>query len=129
MGQASGITLRLSLAANMDGGDVSLRVSDLKVTMERLEMKVEDSSYTRLFNSLVAHLNEYLRGYICGALEEHLNGPCGCLCRGLNELLVELRPLMAVVGFPTSRSRPLQAQPPSGDPGAPDPVESLVMMI
>jgi hypothetical protein len=100
-GRASGMHVCVHLAAKMDSetSAVSLYVSHLKVSMESLELTVEEStSYARLLNSLTSHLNEYLKGYICGALEENLRAPFGQLCQGLNELLTEMGPLLAIFG-------------------------------
>jgi len=102
--KASGIALHLHLAARLGSNDgapteLGLRVSQLKISMEKLDVSLDKPLYALLFNPLIAHLNEFLKAYICGALEEKLAGPSQDLCSGLSDLLTEARPALVLLGW------------------------------
>lgn len=101
-GIASGIEVHLSVAAKHDSdtSNITVRISQLSVRMSSLELKLSQSSYARLFNPLVGYLNEFLMGYICGVLESQLTPPLSNLCTHLSELLTEMKPLLAFLGWP-----------------------------
>jgi len=103
-GVAGGISLRLHLAADVssDASEQRLRISRLKVAMESLELKMDQAN---VVNALISHLNEYLKGYVCGVLEESLAAPLSQLCQGVNDLLIEAKPLLVLLGWPAFVSR------------------------
>uniref|UniRef100_A0A7S4Q199 Uncharacterized protein n=1 Tax=Alexandrium monilatum TaxID=311494 RepID=A0A7S4Q199_9DINO len=101
--RAAGITLRVGFARGLVAGSrgesrPGLRVSRLQVTMESLQISLDKSSYSRLFNPLIGYFSDLLKGYVCGCLEERLAGPAGELCAGLGALLAEAEPILFTLG-------------------------------
>lgn len=112
--KALGITLRIGFAkdAAVSGrreAHPGLKVSRLQVAMESLDISLDKSNYSRLFNPLIGYFNDLLKGYVCGCLEECLAGPARELCTGLGSLLAEAEPLLDALG---KASAALSKQPP-----------------
>mmetsp|Transcript_72817 Transcript_72817/g.225179 ORF Transcript_72817/g.225179 Transcript_72817/m.225179 type:complete len:247 (+) Transcript_72817:224-964(+) len=119
--RAAGIKLYVGFAKGStcgSGGELQpgLRVARLEVTIDCLEISLDKSGYSRLFNPLIGYFNEELKAYVCGCLEDRLVGPARELCRGLGALLAEAEPLLSALD---RASAALGKQPADEQPSSP----------
>eukprot|EP00929_Paragymnodinium_shiwhaense_P092463 TRINITY_DN52384_c0_g2_i1.p1 TRINITY_DN52384_c0_g2~~TRINITY_DN52384_c0_g2_i1.p1 ORF type:complete len:1001 (+),score=164.12 TRINITY_DN52384_c0_g2_i1:149-3151(+) len=100
---ATGISLEATLAASGgDAGNGGVYIAHMQLDMDKLEIKLDNAKYARLFNPLAGRLQESLKRHILASLKDRLRGALELVCSSLGEVLVEVRPLLAVFDlFPT----------------------------
>lgn len=115
--KADGIVVRMHFAMRSQGGQAaSLFVKNMKVSMQFLDITLDNSRYATLFNPLVSHLRQFLKNYISSFMEVSLAEPVNHLCGALNDILQEAGPLMSILGW--------SVQPPAPAP-SPCPVAAM----
>lgn len=70
-----------------------------EMTMEELELTVDDNPMAWLINSLVSFFNEVLKSYVCYSLMEQLYEHTSWLCDNLNMIFVYAKPYLEKMGW------------------------------